>query len=334
MYPPDVSDRLPHSFSLLDAARVLARGTDLSAKLVQLAEQASVAAGGLGAVILIADLESRTLSTPDGVTIVPILEETVPAVTESVRDRRPAWSVAADPATASLRVGDRQALVPLVVEDELGTSVEGMLLVGTGADGPDEATREFLTALADLGAVAIRQARLHNVLAERAEYLERLARTDPLTGLADRRTFEQMLELEVHRAVRQGSALAVALFDVDGLAGINETHGASVGDDVLRHVAATIADKVRLVDTVARLGDDRFGVIAPGDAGGIVARRVQEAVRAIDAVGAVRPSVSAAVVHHPVDGDTGGALADAAAAALDRAKAGGPNALAGLREVR
>jgi diguanylate cyclase (GGDEF)-like protein len=143
-----------------------------------------------------------------------------------------------------------------------------------------------------------------------------------------------MLELEIHRATRQSSALAVALFDVDDLTAINETHGASVGDDVLRHVAATIADKVRLIDTVARLGDDLFGVIAPGDAGGIVARRVQDAVRAIDAVGPVQPSVSAAVVHHPADGETGEALIDAALAKIAEAQAAGPNALLGLRDIQ
>lgn len=328
-----MSDRPPTTFSLLDAARVLARGTDLPTKLALLAEQAGQAAGGAGAVILIHDADVGGLTTADGETHISVLAESAPALAESIRDRRPIWSAAADAPAANLGAGSRQAVVPLVVEDELGSSVEGMLLVGTNAEGPDDATQEILVALADLGAVAIRQARLHNALAERAEYLERLARTDPLTGLADRRTFEQMLELEVHRAVRQKSALAVALFDVDDLSAINDTHGASVGDDVLRHVAATIADKVRLIDTVARLGDDLFGVIAPGDVGGIVARRVQDAVRAIDAVGPVQPSVSAAVVHHPVNGETGEALIEAALAAIAEAEAAGPNALLGLREV-
>lgn len=329
-----MSDRPPTPFSLLDAARVLARGADLPAKLSLLADQASQATGGAGAIILIHDADIEGLSTADGATHVSVLAESAPALAESIRDRRPIWSVTTDPVAAGLGAGARQSVVPLVVEDELGSSVEGMLLVGTSAEGPDEATREILGALADLGAVAIRQARLHNALAERAEYLERLARTDPLTGLADRRTFDQMLELEVHRAVRQKSALAIALFDVDDLSAINETHGASVGDDVLRHVAATIADKVRLIDTVARLNDDLFGVIAPGDAGGIVARRVQDAVKAIGAVGPVVPSVSAAVVHHPVNGETGADLIAAALAAIVEAEAAGPNALLGLREVQ
>ena len=99
-------------------------------------------------------------------------------------------------------------------------------------------------------------------------------------------------------------------------------------------MAATIADKVRLIDTVARLNDDLFGVIAPGDAGGIVARRVQDAVKAIGVVGPVEPSVSAAVVHHPVAGETGEALIAAALEAISQAEAAGPNALLGLREVQ
>ena len=329
-----MSDR-PPTFSLLDAARVLARGSDLPTKLAALADQASAAAGGATAVLLIHDVDAIALASADGALRVSVAPESAPAVAEAIRDRRPSWSVTADAATAGL-TGDavRQAIVPLVVEDELGSSVEGVLLLSADGYGPDEATRDTLGALADLGAVAIRQARLHNALAERAEYLERLARTDPLTGLADRRTFDQMLELEIARAARQGSALAVALFDVDGLTTINAEHGATVGDDVLRHVAATIADKVRLIDTVARTGEDAFGVIAPGDAGGVVARRVQDAVGDLPAVGPVHVSISAAVVHHPVDGETGAELLAAAEAAIERAQAAGPGALLGLRDPR
>ncbi len=328
-----VSDRPPLSFSLLDAARILARGADLPAKLALLADEASAAADDAGAIILIHDADVQALSSADGHAHLSVLPEAAPALAEAIRDRRPMWSVAPDAPVMGLVGGSgRQSVVPLVVEDELGSSVEGVLLLATDDAGPTEDVREFVSALADLGAVAIRQARLHNALAERAEYLERLARTDPLTGLADRRTFEQMLELEVARAMRQGSPLAIALFDVDGLTRINEDHGASTGDDVLRHVAATIADKVRLIDTVARIGDDVFGVIAPGDFGGIVARRVQDAVKALEPVGTVQASVSAAVAHHPVDGETGADLLATVSAALEQAQAAGPGTLLGLRE--
>jgi diguanylate cyclase (GGDEF)-like protein len=328
-----VSDRNLSTFSLLDAARVLARGADLPTKLELLADHASTLAGGARAVILLHDADVPAVTSADGSVVLSIDPDVAPAIAEAVRDRQPRWAAESDTSAASLTPGSmRQAIVPLVVEDELGASVEGLLLVGTDAGGPDEAVREMLGALSDLAAVAIRQARLHNALAERAEYLERLARTDPLTGLADRRTFDQMLELELARAVRQGSPLAVALFDVDALAEIIAAHGASVGDDVLRNVAATIADKVRLIDTVARIGEDVFAVIAPGDAGGIVARRVQDAVAALPPVGSVQVTVSAAVVHHPADGETAADLVKAAHVAIEHARAVGPGALLGLRE--
>ena len=221
--------------------------------------------------------------------------ESAPALAESIRDRRPIWSVVAGSAgRGRWAPGARQAVVPLVVEDELGSSVEGMLLVGTSADGPDEATREILGALADLGAVAIRQARLHNALAERAEYLERLARTDPLTGLADRRTFEQMLELEVAPRGASGSALAVALFDVDDL---SRHQRRPTARPWVTTCCATSRrrSRTRCASSTRWRGsnDDLFGVIAPGDAGGIVARRVQDAVKAHRRGGAGRSPASA-----------------------------------------
>ena len=121
-----------------------------------------------------------------------------------------------------------------------------------------------ITALADLCAVAIRQARLESALLERADWIGRLANTDSLTGLANKVTFERMLELEIARATRQETLLSVLLFDIDGFAEINDRAGAATGDEVLRHVAATLADQVRLVDTVARYGPRRVRADRPG----------------------------------------------------------------------
>ena len=148
-----------------------------------------------------------------------------------------------------------------------------MLLAAFDDAAPDpNGPENTLTALADLCAVAIRQARLENALLERADWIGRLANTDPLTGLANKVTFERMLELEIARATRQETQLSVLLFDVDGFAEINDRAGAAAGDEVLRHVAATLADQVRLVDTVARYGPDEFALIAPGGGGEIAGR--------------------------------------------------------------
>jgi diguanylate cyclase (GGDEF)-like protein len=123
------------------------------------------------------------------------------------------------------------------------------------------------------------------------------------------------------------------MLDVDGLTGITELNGARVADEVLRHVAAAIADRVRLLDTVARFGNDEFVVIAPGDAGGIVALRLRDAIADLPPIGEVEISVSAAVVHHPADGATGSDLVSASEQALHRAKSSGPGTVLGVHSV-
>lgn len=175
--------------------------------------------------------------------------------------------------------------------------------------------------------------RLRAALEERGAWQERVARIDPLTGLADRATFLQMLELEVLRSTRQGSALAVVLVAVDDLEPIAATHGGRVADDILRVVAATLADGLRLVDTIARLGPDELGVVAPGDSSGMVARRVIDAVASLPDVAGVTARVRAGVAHHPSDGTDAHELMRAAQDALARARAGSPASIIGLRAV-
>jgi diguanylate cyclase (GGDEF)-like protein len=321
-------------FSLLAAARVLARGGGLDDKLLLLAEQCRLQASASAAAIVLYDGDARSIATPDGVTTIPV-EGLADAVGEAVSTRRPVWGGELSRATAALIGGATAAsVVPLVVEDESGQTLVGILLLADGHapdGGPDPSTREALQAIADLSAVAIHQTRLQGALDERGEYRERLARIDPLTGLADRRTFEQVLELELARATRQGTPLAVAVFDIDGLGAINERLGSGVGDDVLRTVAATIADRVRLIDTVARLGRDEFAIIAPGDVGGVVALRVRDAVAALPPTQGVRLSVSAGVAHHPDDGATTEEVLAAADRAMAAARSQGPGMVVGTR---
>jgi diguanylate cyclase (GGDEF)-like protein len=318
---PVAIDRPDSQVTLLDAARVLARGRDLDAKLRALAGHAHSMAGGTSAVVLLYDGDTAQVLSADGSHSFDSVNPD-DALAEAIRDRRVASDGAAPRADlVELAPGASRTLVPLIVEDEDGTEVEGILVVGFAtASAPEAATIESLSALADLAAVAIRQARLHNALLEHAEYQERLAHTDPLTGLANRRTFERMLELELARAARQASPLSVLVFDVDHLARINTEQGAGAGDDVLRRVASTLAGQVRLIDTVARIGDDEFGVIAPGDSGMVVAKRVRDAVSALEPVGGLAISVTGGVAHHPQDGTTSEDLLEAAERAMSTAR--------------
>ena len=155
--------------------------------------------------------------------------------------------------------------------------------------------REALSALASLAALAVDRARLASTASERSEWFERMAHTDPLTGLANERTVARILELELARAGRQGSELSLAMFDVDDFRATNEQGGHVAGDEVLRQVAAVLAESVRLVDTVGRIGGDEFVLVAPGSAGAMVARRVLEGIAALPAVAGRTVSVSAGV---------------------------------------
>jgi diguanylate cyclase (GGDEF)-like protein len=218
---------------------------------------------------------------------------------------------------------------PLVVARGGIEQVVGVIGIGwTETAQAAPGTPGLVEALADLAALALDRAHLASGMAERGEWLERLAHIDPLTGLANRRTFDRVLELEVARAIRQQSEVAVAVFDVDSFREVNEAAGRTAGDDILRAVAAVLAEQVRLVDTVARIGGDEFIVVAPGTGGLAVADRVIRAIQALPTVGGRAVSVSAGVARFPVDAGSVDELLAGALDALERARAGGRGAVA------
>ncbi len=216
------------------------------------------------------------------------------------------------------------AYLPLVVTSG-GVDVT-LGSIGMGWPAPHVLTasdRGFIAALADVAALAVDRARLSSTAAERSEWFERMAHTDALTGLANERTVVRILELELARAARQGTEVSLALFDVDDFRATNASEGADVGDDVLRRVAAVLAESVRLVDTVGRIGGDEFVVVAPGSAGAVVAQRVLDGAAAMPATAGRLVTVSAGVARFPVDGADSESLIAAAKAALERARSAG-----------
>lgn len=331
---------------LIAAARVLAHGGPFEVRLDALAAQAVTMAAGTGAVIYLLDGEhgvflpggSAGLGEDAAAGLTPLTLETdgmADPVAAAVQARRAAVTAAEGPLGTVLASGGRSArmlaTLPLVTEDDDGAqAVQGLLAVGLSGTPDDEAALlARLTALADLTAAVIHQVRLERAVAERSEWLERVAHIDPLTGLTNRRTFERVLEHELVRAGRQGTALSLALFDIDGLAAIDQARGADAADQVLRTVAAALADSVRLVDTVARYGGDEFALIAPGAAGRTIAERVVAAVAALEAAeGTAAISISAGLARFPEDGASGTELLEAADAALRAAKQDGRGTIA------
>jgi diguanylate cyclase (GGDEF)-like protein len=320
-------------FTLLEATRIVARVSELDAKLDALCQHVLGAAGAVAAVVYLFDpvagllvpaaqagLDADVLAERGQVSA----DDPDELVARAVRVPRQLMTNGGEAARSfSGQHVDWRGLVavPLVAADEAGgETAEGALVAAFEGPPPDATSPEnMLVALADLCAVAIRQARLESALMEKADWIGRLASTDALTGLANKVTFERMLELEIARATRQETQLSVLLFDVDGFAEINDRGGAAAGDEVLRHVAATLADEVRLVDTVARFGPDEFALIAPGGAGQIAGRRVRDALTKRESVtGPISISIGAAI--YPIDGASSEELVSAADRALKEAK--------------
>jgi len=106
-----------------------------------------------------------------------------------------------------------------------------------------------------------------------------LARTDFLTGVANRRFFTELASTEIRRARRYGSPFIVSYLDIDGFKKVNDRFGHDHGDALLRLVAQTISGNIREADTVARLGGDEFSILMP-ETEGRHARDVMEKLQA------------------------------------------------------
>ena len=111
--------------------------------------------------------------------------------------------------------------------------------------------------------------------------LEQLATRDGLTGLANRRCFDDTLHAEWERALRQQQALSLLMVDVDNFKQYNDTNGHLGGDKCLQLIASTVASEMRANDLLARYGGEEFGVILPNQSlsgAAIVADRIRSRV--------------------------------------------------------
>jgi diguanylate cyclase (GGDEF)-like protein len=206
-------------------------------------------------------------------------------------------------------------VVPLVAD---GDAI-GVVLAEWGRGRIPDITVDTLAQSAIQAAAMLRNAVLLGDV-------EHLATRDGLTGLANRRLFEETLTREIARSYRRSTPLSLVVIDVDHFKDVNDTAGHPAGDAVLREVGAALVANTKASDLAARFGGDEFVVLLP-DCSGVDAIRVAERLRAAVAreVAAVPITVSAGVGETPANAGDDEQLVAAADAALYAAKREGRN---------
>ncbi|MBI2921344.1 MAG: GGDEF domain-containing protein [Planctomycetes bacterium] len=147
--------------------------------------------------------------------------------------------------------------------------------------------------------------------------LEEMARTDPLTGVRNRRSILECLDLALHHAARSCEPVAVVLFDLDSFKEVNDLRGHLAGDDILKSTALALACALRREEALGRYGGDEFLAVVPGDraAALTLAERGSAAVKELTGL-----SMSAGVAVRPEDGTSSRSLISAADRALSALK--------------
>ncbi|KRA16325.1 MULTISPECIES: diguanylate cyclase [unclassified Lysobacter] len=190
---------------------------------------------------------------------------------------------------------------------------------------------DFITK--PINALTVRnRVRAHLTLKQQSDLLRRMAWVDGLTGVANRRQFDERLAREWQRCRRGGQPLSAGIIDIDHFKAYNDTYGHLAGDDCLRQVAAAIESSLaRPGDLVARTGGEEFTCLLPEiDLAGarVVVENVERAVRALGIShaasehGTVTVSIGIATAQ-PAEEENAESLLNRADSGLYRAKRGG-----------
>jgi len=194
----------------------------------------------------------------------------------------------------------------------------------------DEATyNSEIVALTNRQSVMMREdTKKSRALNAAYKAIEELARTDPLTGLANRRTLDETLQREISRAEREAIHLSLIMGDLDHFKSINDEFGHVTGDTVLARVAATFSTTIRPYDLAARYGGEEFVVVLPGTSSAdarTVAERIRRNVSQLDIPDCARPITISLGVASLCAGEAVGSFVARADTALYKAKTTGRN---------
>jgi ribonuclease P protein subunit RPR2 len=206
---------------------------------------------------------------------------------------------------------------PLIADGE----AFGALLVALPASVQAEADIELVSAVADLVSAALANER-------RLALTHAEARRDALTGLANKRAFDEHLELSLRNATVEGDSVSLVLFDLDDFKHVNDEHGHLVGDEVLREVGRVLMRVVRADDEVFRIGGEEFAVVVEGSpaVAAPVATRLRDAL-AEHRRGHPLPTISGGVATFPLHASSPEELVRRADIALYAAKFAGKNCI-------
>jgi diguanylate cyclase (GGDEF)-like protein len=201
-----------------------------------------------------------------------------------------------------------------------------------------DVTQRHLSELKLAEALAVSEERL-STISNLHERLREQALRDPLTGLYNRRYLDEFFALELARAQRKQTPLALALIDLDHFKRLNDEHGHLVGDDVLKAVANYFLENLRATDAVFRIGGEEFLLILPGADPKEAAARLQKLCNELSTTPMITRSgnhtvtLSAGLAHWPTQGQTLDELMLKADAALYAAKDAGRNCIKEWVEV-
>ena len=156
---------------------------------------------------------------------------------------------------------------PITLEVGLIRCSGAILLLGTQEHRHDAVFQNEIFKLTNELSSMVRESdRKNRELKAANETIARLARTDALTGLANRRTLHEALLREIARAEREGGHLSAIMADLDHFKSINDRYGHMAGDHVLVHAAAVLGSLSRSYDLAARYGGEEFVLLLPGTA--------------------------------------------------------------------
>ena len=257
----DLRDTLHNSLrrvaAVYDVAHAANTGADLAGVLSVILDHAARATDAAnGSVFLLLEdgqlKPTASLSTPPGNGETPTELPLAPAH-EALDARAPITK------TVDVRhAGDKDASASIVYVPLLSPAGPIGVLSLVSRRGRKFVRRQldFLTSLCSEAALAIENAQLRSEL-------RKLAITDHLTGLLNRREVERRLALELKRGARYGRPVSLLMIDVDDLKAVNDEFGHAAGDDVLCALARMMKGSIRSSETAGRLGGDEFAIVLP-----------------------------------------------------------------------